>query len=199
MLKSLNNLGHAYLLIGSPDAAEKELHAFFAQHGKTLTGSPDFFVFKTQTFGVDEARQVSVAAVRKPFTERKVFLIVSERLTLQAQNALLKTFEDPYPDTHFFLVAREEELIIPTLRSRMQAVHIQSPALNKEAEKFLKFSLKERLSFVKKFVEQEKNISVFLDELLLLTRSEKIYHARLFSDDRGVSPRLILEHLAVVL
>jgi len=56
-------------------------------------------------------------------------------------------------------------------------------------------------------VDKEKNLSVFLDQLLLLAREnnlssailKKIYNVRRVSDDRGTSPRLILEHLALVL
>jgi hypothetical protein len=67
-------------------------------------------------------------------------------------------------------------------------------------------SVKERLVFVKKFIDAEKNLSRFLDELLLELKKKgnkeelgQVYRLRLSSDDRGASPRLILEHLAIVL
>ncbi|MDO8565114.1 MAG: hypothetical protein Q7R67_00605 [bacterium] len=201
---------HAYLLVGSPEAAEEHLQAFLAPQGITLTGSPDFFVWKEALFGIDEARALSVAAARKAFVNKKIFFIAPEKLTHEAQNALLKTFEDPYPDTHFFLSVREEALVLPTLRSRMQTVHVKSSASDtkeNEAEKFLSLSIADRLAFTKKFVDQEKNVSLFLDRLLLLSREnklptetvKKIYNVRQVSDDRSTSARLILEHLAVVL
>ena len=208
MLKNLNSLHHAYLVLGVRERIEDYLQDFFNKEGSRLSGSPDYFVFKEPLFGIAEAREVVEKANRKAFVDRKIFLIAPERITLEAQSALLKTFEDPVPDTHFFLIMRNVELILPTLRSRMQVVSFADiEPLFAEAEKFLKCSLKERLSFVRKFLDAEKNASVFLDELLVYHKKmnvetlklEKIYKARLLSDDRGVSARLILEHLAVVL
>ncbi len=207
---------HAYLLVGDRVSGEAFFHDFLDQRGIKLTNSSDFFVYKETLFGINEARTLSVQVSRKAFTQRKIFLISPERISTEAQNALLKTFEDPTSDTHFFLVVREEALILPTLRSRMQVlrlatwrfdrqVAVEPPEL--EASQFLSLSLKDRLAFAKKFVDQEKNLSVFLDQLLLLVRTgksstgalEKIYSVRRHSDDRAVSARLILEHLALVL
>lgn len=204
MLINLSNLHHAYLLIGSAEEAESLLHETFGN----LTASPDFFVFKEPTFGVDDARKVSEAAIRKAFGEKKVFFIAPEKITLEAQNALLKTFEEPIPDTHFFLSLRDDGLVLPTLRSRMVSVRLGSGISDyKLVEKFLKMSIKDRLNFVKKFVDNEENLSIFLDDLLSYLRKgtantsslEKVYQARLVSDDRGAAPRLILEHLSLVL
>lgn len=204
---SLESLHHAYLLLGSPEAAEQAVLGFFESQGLKLKGSPDFFLFKEVLLGIDDARKLSEQAIRRAFGERKVFLIAPERITLEAQNALLKTFEEPIAQTHFFLVLREENLVIPTLLSRVQVLRLGGQsALGSEAKKFLTSSIKERLAFVKKFVDAEKNLSNFLDELLLELRIinqpatlGKVYRLRLSSDDRGVSARLILEHLATVL
>lgn len=199
---------HAYLLVGEPEAAESHLQSMLNEQGIVVVGSPDFFVFKDPLFGIDEARALSLSAARKAFINKKIFFIAPEKLTHEAQNALLKTFEDPYPDTHFFLVVREEGLVVPTLRSRMQMIRLSGPQPSQaEAEQFLSLSVADRLVFSKKFVDQEKNLSIFLDKLLLLAREKnlsaellkKIYNVRRVSDDRGTSVRLILEHLALVL
>ncbi|OHA89867.1 MAG: hypothetical protein A2832_01875 [Candidatus Zambryskibacteria bacterium RIFCSPHIGHO2_01_FULL_44_22b] len=196
MSRNLNNLHHANLVIGGLEEAEKLLHETFP----SLKGSPDFFVFKNETFGIDEARELSQSAVRRAFTDKKVYLIASGKITIEAQNALLKTFEDPAVDTYFFLVVKGEELILPTLRSRMQVVrHLAVKPPSTDAEKFIGLSIKDRMLFVKKFVDDERNLSDFLDSLLLLTKSEQVYKFRLFADDRSASSRLILEHLALVL
>lgn len=207
MLKNLDNLHHAYLVVGDEDF-ESYLRGFFEEEGVKLLGSPDFFVYKEEVFGIDEARELSLSAARKAFISKKVFLIAPAKITPEAQNALLKTFEDPYPDTHFFLVVADPELILPTLRSRMmmwRRVEI-SDKESKEAAKFLNLSLKERLNFAKNFAEKEKNISVFLDELLEFVRGntskealKQVYEMRKLSDVRAASSRLILEHLSLVL
>ena len=118
------NLHHANLLLGTTEEAESYLCSFCESLGIKLANNPDFFAFRIPTFGIDEARELSLLSARKALTGKKIFLIASARLTLEAQNALLKTFEDPFPDTFFFLAVREEALVIPTLRSRIQTIRV---------------------------------------------------------------------------
>lgn len=197
---------HAYLLVGDCDAAEEFLHLHLSERGISIKGSPDFYSWREKLFGINDARDLIESAAHKAFGKCKIFFIAPEKISLEAQNTLLKTFEDPIPDTHFFLVAREEELIIPTLRSRMQSIRVQHSVSNNEAEKFLELGPKERINYVKKFVDMEDNLSVFLDKLMLFLREakehellKKVFEVRKFSDDRSTSSRLILEYLALVL
>lgn len=203
----MDHIHHAYLLIGERDAALEFLQNFWDERGVKLSGSPDYFPLISEVFGIDEARKLSDSASRKSFTGKKVFFIAPERITLEAQNALLKTFEDPYEETHFFLAVREEELILPTLRSRMQFLKVAGENESDDAKKFLASSYKERLTFAKKFADAEENLSAFLDRLLNHLREKNgsrellkpVFEARRYSDDRAASARLILEHLALVL
>src|SRR3989344_5589897 len=128
---NLNNLHHANLLIGTPKEGESYLYSLCSNLGIEVRNNPDLFIFRIEVFGIDEARELRLLSVRKAVTTdktgqagRKIFLIVSTRLTLEAQNALLKTFEDPVPNTYFFLVSKEEGMIVPTLCSRMQTICI---------------------------------------------------------------------------
>ena len=203
------NLHHANLLVGTPEEAESYLRSLCVGLGVKLINNPDFFAFRMETFGIDEARRLSLLSTRKAITHRKIFLISPARLTLEAQNVLLKTFEDPFPNTHFFLATREEALILPTLRSRMQTTRIAKGSIfgSTDAEKFLSLSLKGRLLFAKEFADEEINLSTFLDSLLLLLRKqekaqrlvENVYRIRRFTDNSLVAPRLIIEHLSLVL
>ncbi|MEK7461787.1 MAG: hypothetical protein AAB586_01820 [Patescibacteria group bacterium] len=205
----LRNLHHANLLIGTAKEAEFYLRSLCDSLGIQLSHNPDFFVFRAETFGVNEARELILLSTRKAIITDKIFLIMSIRLTLEAQNALLKTFEDPYPDTYFFLAVREENAIVSTLRSRMQTLRVSSnPTLESDdAEMFLTYSIKDRLSFIKKFIDEEKNLTIFLDDLLSLLRKrhkthismEKVYTIRRSIRDSIVATRLVLEHLAAVL
>jgi hypothetical protein len=204
---SLESLHHAYLLIGNPETALQAVLGFFEESHLSLKGSPDFFLFKEPLLGIDDARKLAEQAIRRAFLSHKVFFLAPERITLEAQNALLKTFEEPIRDTHFFLALVDEHIVIPTLRSRMRTLRLGEGAEEtEEARKFLSLSVKERLVFVKKFIDAEKNLSRFLDQLLLELKKRgnsaalnQVYRLRLSSDDRGASARLILEHLSTVL
>src|SRR3989344_8291889 len=197
------NLHHANLLVGLPEKAESYVRSLCESLGIKLANNPDFFAFRMATFGIDEARELSSISARKSFSDKKIFLITSTCLTHEAQNALLKTFEEPFPDTHFFLSVRDEQLVLPTLHSRMETIHLHTESNLENSEKFLALSLKDRILFVKKFIDEEKGISIFLDDLLLLLRRrgvaqkllESTYRIRRFADDTAASPRLILDHL----
>jgi len=212
----LKKLHHANLLIASPEEAESYLRLLCDDLGVNLPNNPDFFPFKMETFGIDDARELKLLASRKTVSasdlsqqSRKIFLITSTRLTLEAQNALLKTFEEPFPGTYFFLATREEGLIVPTLRSRMQTIRISdNPILaSKDAEEFLALSIKDRLLFAKKFANTEKNLTIFLDSLLSLLRRrgkeedliKRVYNVRRLVREPTLAPRLIIEHLSLVL
>ena len=195
-----HHLHHANLLVGTPDEARLYLESLCEGLDIKIKNNPDFIVFPSETFGIEEARELSLLSTRKALGACKFFLIIPNYLTLEAQNALLKTFEDPSPDTYFFLVLREPGLILATLRSRMQVLTLcGGNASAGEAEKFMDLSIKDRLLYAKKFVDDEKDLPVFLDELLLLSRDRKVYD--IITSIRGfyTSPRLVLEHLAVVL
>ena len=205
----LRNLHHANLLVGAPEQAESYLHSLCDCLGVRLPNNPDFFAFKTETFGIEEARELKLLSTRKAVTPKKIFFIAPTRLTLEAQNALLKTFEDPFPDTYFFLATRAEGLVVPTLRSRMQTIRVSQDLTleSRDAEAFLSLSIKDRLLFARSFALEEKSLSVFLDGLLFLLRKQRgkgehlrnVYHVRRFVGDSLVTPRLVIEHLSLVL
>ncbi|OLE36054.1 MAG: hypothetical protein AUG48_08715 [Actinobacteria bacterium 13_1_20CM_3_68_9] len=74
---------------------------------------------------VDEVRErVIVAAAYRPFEgARRVFVIEgAEALADEAQNALLKTLEEPAPFVHLVLITSEPAAVLETVRSRCQAV-----------------------------------------------------------------------------
>ena len=68
---------------------------------------------------IDQIREVSEYAYLKPTGRRKVIVIdEAEKMNPQAQNALLKTLEEPPPDTLFILITSDKEKLLPTIRSR---------------------------------------------------------------------------------
>jgi DNA polymerase-3 subunit delta' len=77
---------------------------------------------------VDVIRETVVPeAARSPFeATRKVFIIEeADRMNPQAQNALLKTLEEPQPDTTFILISEHEEELLPTIHSRCVVMRLE--------------------------------------------------------------------------
>ncbi|MEK7194625.1 MAG: hypothetical protein AAB660_02980 [Patescibacteria group bacterium] len=204
---------HATLFVGEQREADAGIDSVFKFLGVKTLGNPDIFVIDTDVFVVDDARALGERAVEKAFGEKKFFIIKAEKFTPEAQNALLKTFEDPVPNTHFLISAREENIFLPTLLSRMHVERVGGELdENNEVKKFLKKTLKQRIDFAKKFADEKDErgagaLSEFLDSLMLELRAsgtkvetlKKISTLREYTRDSSAMPRVILEHLALVI
>lgn len=219
-------LHHAYCLIGPREPLRALLDEFLQNVlGVALVGNPDCLSLERETFGIEESRYLAEAGSRKAFNgSRKVFIIAADFFTTEAQNALLKTLEEPRRDTHFFLITESEKRLISTLRSRCLIIHAPSVGekdrLHRDARPFLAHSLPQRLTTVKRLLktpaEGTPNKQVLLSFLAALEQAlmdgttrpypphiagglEELERCRNYLEDRGSSPRLILEHLSLVL
>jgi DNA polymerase III delta prime subunit len=69
---------------------------------------------------ISVARKFGGEAMRKPLVgPRKVMILVqADRMTDDAQNALLKTFEEPVPGLSIFLLCDNADKLLPTILSR---------------------------------------------------------------------------------
>lgn len=67
---------------------------------------------------------------------RIVVVYPAEAMNRNTANALLKTLEEPAPDTLFLLVSSEPMRLLPTIRSRCQVVPVPLPS-RQQAEKVL--------------------------------------------------------------
>lgn len=74
--------------------------------------------------GIDRARELKRFTQLQPLRGRSKIGIVdgAHLLTVPAQNALLKTLEDPPPRSLLILIANNPDALLPTVRSRLQRV-----------------------------------------------------------------------------
>jgi DNA polymerase III subunit delta' len=74
------------------------------------------------TIKVDQVRDAIDRAAYRPFEGRRRVVIVEEAdaLVPEAQNALLKTLEEPPPASVFVLITARPDVLLPTVRSRCQ-------------------------------------------------------------------------------
>lgn len=123
---------------------------------RMLEGSfhPDLFIVEPPEEGsgvikVEAIRQITARAGLRPLrAARKVFVIdSSERMNEIAQNALLKTLEEPPGDTVFILIAYAMENLLPTIRSRTQLFNFL-PDSDAEADPAVKKIKNQLLDFI---------------------------------------------------
>lgn len=143
LLNSLlrDRVGHAYIFNGPPGIGKRTVAAIFAglllctdlREGKAcgrcqaclLYGggsNPDFRRTWTEEtgIGVDEIREIQGdVAVRPMYSKRKVYIIENaDKMTVQAQNCLLKTLEEPPSYVVIILTVSNYEAMLETIRSR---------------------------------------------------------------------------------
>jgi len=142
---------HAYLIESADSGAVQELILFLGSNDIKCHGNPDFFTFSGNSFGIDDAKNIKMMQSQRSSEGKKIFIIEVNKFTIEAQNTLLKVFEEPTENTIFFIVAKDATQILPTLLSRMFLVktsNILDKDVLKKAESFLISSPQKRIDFV---------------------------------------------------
>lgn len=152
-------LSHAYLIEGEEGSGKTYL-AMFAARALLCVGSekpcgkcaacrkldagayPDLFYYspeKKATIGVDTVRDIKKSVYLMPNDgEKKVYIIdEAQKMTPQAQNALLKFLEEPPESAVFFIVTDKKESMLPTVVSRTRVISTV-PASDEDIALFLK-------------------------------------------------------------
>lgn len=201
--------------------AEREL-------GMRGSDNPDIVILKYGLFTVADARRVVEIAAQAPVAgDTKAIIIAASRAYREAQNALLKLFEEPPAGTYLFLILPTLGGLLPTLRSRVQVLPgdvrsgVRTDVRTSLAEEFLRATREKRSAIVKKLVagKSEEERREHRDKALALVNGieaaayEKfkkerggkaaalladISVLRAYLQERSAPVRMILEHLAIV-
>ncbi len=119
---------HSFVIEAESEEGIAHVLSWLASELKMETkGNPDIIISRHKLFSVEDARTVTQHASQKAFSgENRAIIITAHRVYHQAQNALLKLFEEPSPGTHLFLILPTLGGLLPTLRSRVQVLHIKN-------------------------------------------------------------------------
>lgn len=212
-------LHHAYLVVGEVKSLREEIERFVTEHLHIpICGNPDVYMRKFDVFGIDNVREIqSLESKRASAGEKKIFVISVNAITREAQNALLKTLEEPTAGTHFFILTQSVETLLPTLVSRMHVITLpEKKERTAFAKQFLSSPAPSRLALIEDIIES-KNKS---DALELVNRLEDELHSRTnfrgregvpteafealqsvrsYLTDRSSSVKILLEYLSVAL
>ena len=212
-------LRHGYLVEGSTEKISPLL-AFLERAGIETKANPDVYVREYLSFGIDDARALRERANTRAIAgERRVFIVIAPSMTSDAQNALLKTLEEPPADAVFFFVVTSPLALLPTLRSRTHVLELDSGAQESaiEMKKFLAASPEMRLEMIKPLytrddADDERDVRSavsFLSELerVLAKHAQErnaregihaIYLARKHLMDKGSLLKPLLEQVALL-
>lgn len=195
---------HANLLIGTKEWALNQIPPSERVEG------PDVMVQDFDRMSVVHARslvyETGLRPVARPY---RTFILLCDSILHEAQNTLLKLFEEPNNHTVFYLVIPREDMLLPTLRSRLNILGQEEKVTKKnDFAHFLKAGYADRLAMITErlsaedgvwvteiiqglteYAHEKKEVSLIRDVLML---ESYIYM-------NGSSKKMLLEHIALTL
>lgn len=212
-------VGNTHLVNGNAGIIPQIL-GLLEKEGMETHRNPDIYVREYRAFGIDEARELRERAQARPIAgSRRVFIIATPGMTTEAQNALLKTLEEPPANAAFFFVVPAPQTLLSTLRSRAQVLTLDIPGMYEEpvdAKMFLAATPQKRLDMLKPLLEKDEDdkrdvgsILTFLSSLERRISSvdpgvakqdalKAVYLARKYIGDKGALIKPLLEQMALL-
>ncbi len=174
-----NNLHHAYLIEGKHEEIVLELFEFISSLGINTNANPDFVHMSLDFFKIEDARNLrSYSAERGINSLKKIFIISANHFLLEAQNSLLKMYEEPIENTHFFLIVPDANFFLKSLISRFYVISAKQDLAGetKDAEKFINMSVRSRIDFIKNLLIEPEEENEESNEIIVLdsTRSKAL-------------------------
>ena len=214
--KNTGFLHHGYLIVGEREIIQPILAETFK-----LIGDKADIIYETyETFGINDSHRLVARSTRRNWSgQRELVVLTAKSYTPEAQNALLKLFEEPRVGLHFFLLGNKATDFLPTLQSRLVIIEHQietglkkKPSeIQTQALQFLSTTPVERLALIDKNLKNEMERDEWINFFNALEKTAhqlKPFHEQTLIELNAVRPyfsnpafsaRLIFEHLAFVL
>lgn len=218
-----DSLFHAYVVGGARESARAHIAELLSSYKLGTKEDADLVVTEQVNFTIDNARALrGWQDLRNDSQKPTVYIVYTDFITREAENALLKTLEEPVLGTHIILAVPKPDILLPTLLSRVRVIaNFGAKSLGEPgdlAPKFLAMKPAERLALVGKIVEKsddeeaaaevrERTLAL-LDSLEAalsefpeknMKKLESILRLKKYLYISGASSRIILETLALVL
>lgn len=152
-----------------------------------------------KTMGIGEIRGAWKKLFLKPFKSEKKAIILNAFLgiTTEAQNALLKSLEEPPNNTIIIVLVSDLETVLPTIISRCKVINLnqginiteeERKEYEKTIDKLLQATIGEKLKLAETFGKTSKEGEIFTEKIILVIR-EKI----LKEESRGELLKILKE------
>lgn len=187
-----DRLSHAHLLVGE-DGIGKSILAkniglkiLGKNQDRQYVDLVEWRIEKNKsTIGVNSIRTLIEEINKKPYEgDKKVIIIYNaHKMTVQAQNAFLKTIEEPPKNVIILLLCENLEVILDTIKSRCQIHKLKNLNVG-EMEEFLK------INYYDLSLEEIRVIISFSDGIP--GKAEKFIQDNNFKDIRNITLEILL-------
>ncbi len=204
---------HSYIVVSAtPDALVPVLTAEFK------ISMPEYNVvpFLIPRVTIDDVRMLSEYTYG---SAPQIVLVSTDDILHEAQQALLKTLEEPGAQTKIVFIMPHVAHLLPTIMSRVEVVHYEGMdsenIYKKDMQKFLSNDVPTRLKWVEKFIKDHEDhettrsiLKRYIDAITEIILNKKGVPSRILEDlqyasanilTRGSSIKMLLEHIAITL
>jgi len=157
------------------------------------------------SIGISEVRNLQKKLFLKPFQGETKALILenAEKLTLEAQNALLKILEEPPANTLILLTTQNKDLMLPTILSRCKTILLKKDtfAFSKEEkeeclnklESLLSEGVGDKLKLAQDLAKNKEEAILFLKKMILVVRELLVdrYHDLNHDNKKGLESKYL--------
>ncbi len=146
-----NHLPQSLMVIAEPGLDEAGVARYLAKHHQSdiLTVNP---LPQKNTISTEQIRNLTAILRTYSSVRRVVIINPANAMTESAQNALLKTLEEPNLNTHFLLITTASTDLLPTIQSRCQQLMLHRTTASQDAQLLEKTKLtpqeKRQISFL---------------------------------------------------
>lgn len=123
-----NKISHAYMFEGIDGIGKKKFADELSKvllDSSNVNNSPDYINIYPDgsSIKIAQVRNLQSDIVIKPHKEYKIYIInQAEKMTVEAQNALLKTLEEPPQYAIMILITSNKEALLDTIKSRCELI-----------------------------------------------------------------------------
>ena len=153
----VSDLFHAYIIAGHKEDTRQYIERFLKEH-KVSKDTATVTVSEHVVFTIEHVRELRTWQQLMPAGTdmHKIYVLYTSFLTREAENALLKTLEEPVPNTHIIIAIPKPETLLPTLLSRVRLVTPEVTTRDgvRHMREFLSLSIAEQMESIKKMSEK---------------------------------------------
>jgi DNA polymerase III subunit delta' len=142
LMQESGKIPHALIFCGQENLGKKTVAMEFLKtfFGESVFNHPDFIFIEPieKEIQISQIRDLNWKLSLKPFAGRLKAAIIdgAHLMNQEAQNCFLKTLEEPKGETVIILISEYPELLLPTIKSRIQKIKF-FPVNKAEIENYL--------------------------------------------------------------
>jgi DNA polymerase III delta prime subunit len=171
--------------------------------GLARKNHPDVLKIKPKnSIGISQVRKIKQYLTLKPYQSlnKAVIVFSADKLTHQAQNAMLKTLEEPPAKSILILSTKTRHMLLPTLISRCQEIKVRQKKININSRYFQKLwgflnslnkrGVGERLKLIEPYSKNRQEAISFCQDMILILRHQA--RKNLSADNTEILKQMIL-------